>query len=64
MKSRNVHWIESVTAEHKGSFAADAKRHGESAAKFAGQEDSAPGKMGRRARLEEKLMSFNKKRGS
>jgi hypothetical protein len=53
-------WIEKATSKNKGSFSAAAKKAGESTAEYADEKASAGGKMGRRARLAQTLMSMNK----
>jgi hypothetical protein len=54
------HWIAGAIKK-PGSFSAAAKKAGESTAEFAQEKDSAPGKLGRRARLAETLMKLRKK---
>lgn len=56
------HWIDNAIKK-PGSFSADAKRHGKTTAEFAEEKDTAPGKLGRRARLAETLMGLRRKKG-
>lgn len=55
------HWIDNAIKK-PGSFSAAAKRAGKSTAEYAEEKDSAPGKLGRRARLAETLMGLRKKK--
>lgn len=59
-RTRDKNWIEAATSKNKGSFAKSARKAGKSTPEFANKEQSAPGKMGRRARLAKTLMGLNK----
>ena len=52
-------WIAKATSEHKGSFRAAAKKHGESTKEYAENEKDASGKTGKRARLALTLMKMS-----
>jgi hypothetical protein len=56
-----THWIEKAIKK-PGSFSAAAKRAGESTEEYAHEKDSAPGKLGRRARLAEELEKLRNKK--
>jgi hypothetical protein len=56
------HWIDKAIKK-AGSFSAAAKRAGESTTEYAEGEDSAPGKLGKRARLAETLTKMQKEKG-
>lgn len=60
MGSKN--WIEKATSKNKGSFSSAAKKAGESTAEYAQEKSGAKGKLGRRARLAETLMSLKGKK--
>lgn len=57
MSSKN--WIAGAIKK-PGSFGAAAKKAGKSTAEFASEKEDAPGKMGKRARLAQTLMSMRK----
>lgn len=59
-RTRDKNWIEKATAKNKGAFAKSARKAGKSTAAFADKEQSAHGKMGRRARLAKTLMGLNR----
>jgi hypothetical protein len=50
MSDSNSHWIEDAHLK-KGSFSKKAKAAGESVGAYASKEASAPGKLGKQARL-------------
>jgi hypothetical protein len=54
-------WIKGATANSHGQFAAKAKKAGESTAEFASEKSSAPGKLGKQARLASTLMGMHSK---
>lgn len=54
-------WIKSATKNAHGQFAAKAKAAGESTREFAAEKASAPGVLGKQARLAKTLMGMNKK---
>lgn len=55
-------WIkDAVKPSTKGTFSAKAKRAGESTAEYADAKASAPGKLGKEARLAKTLMGMKKK---
>jgi hypothetical protein len=58
MSSKN--WISKATSKNKGSFGAAAKSAGKSTAEYASEKSGSKGKLGRKARLAQTLMSFNK----
>jgi hypothetical protein len=59
MASKN--WIAgAINPKTKGSFSADAKRAGKSTAEYADEKAGSKGKMGKKARLAQTLMSFKK----
>jgi hypothetical protein len=58
MGSKN--WIAGAIKK-PGSFSAAAKKAGESTAEYADEKSDAKGKLGRRARLAQTLMSMRKK---
>jgi hypothetical protein len=51
---------QAINPKNKGQFKAKAKRAGKSTAQFAQQEATAPGKLGKQARLAKTLMGLNK----
>lgn len=55
-------WIKSATSNAHGQFAAKAKAAGKSTKEFAAEKASAPGKLGKQARLAETLMGMHKPR--
>jgi hypothetical protein len=55
-------WIQKATEHGKGAFKAKAEKAGKSTSEFAREKASAPGKLGREARLAETLASMRKKR--
>ena len=54
-------WIEKATSKNKGAFSAKAKKAGESTSAYAASKSSAPGKLGKEARLAETLGKLRKK---
>lgn len=64
MAEKSKKWIQrAIDPKDKGTFAAKAKRAGESTAEFAREKSDAPGKLGKQARLAETLMKMNKGEG-
>jgi hypothetical protein len=60
MKSRK--WIQgAIKPENKGKFKAKAEAAGKTTREFSEEKSSAPGKIGRQARLAETLMGMHKK---
>ena len=55
-------WVQKATSNAHGQFRKKAQEHGESTAEYARQEEHAPGKLGKEARLAENLMGLNHKR--
>ena len=53
-------WIAGATSKNKGKFSAKAKAAGMSTAAYAKKEASAPGKLGKEARLASTLMHLNR----
>lgn len=59
MASKN--WIAgAINPKTKGSFSAAAEKAGESTAEYADEKSGAKGKLGKRARLAQTLMSMRK----
>jgi hypothetical protein len=61
-KKRKHKWIKDATAGAHGQFKEKAERAGESTKEFAKEKASAPGKLGKEARLAETLMGMSKSR--
>ena len=57
-KSRK--WIAKATSNAHGQFAAKATRAGKTTREFAAEKASAPGTLGKQARLAETLMGMNR----
>lgn len=53
-------WIKAAVAEGKGAFKAKAEAAKKTTKEFAAEKASAPGKLGKEARLAETLMGMNK----
>ena len=53
-------WIKAATENAHGQFKAKAEKAGESTQAYAREEEHAPGKLGKQARLAESLMSMHK----
>ena len=53
-------WIQKATSRNKGSFSAAAKKAGKTTAQYAKEKASAPGTLGKRARLAKTLMGISK----
>jgi hypothetical protein len=60
-ESDMANFIAAATANSHGQFAAKAKRAGMSTQAYASQEEHAPGKLGKQARLAEVLMHASHK---
>lgn len=58
--AKSKKWIAKATANAKGQFAAKAKKAGKTTREFAREKASAPGKLGKQARLAETLMGMSK----
>lgn len=59
-KARKHKFIKAaINPAHKGEFRKKAEKAGESTREFAEEKASAPGKLGKQARLAETLMSMN-----
>jgi transcription antitermination factor NusA-like protein len=54
-------WIAGATEHSHGQFKAKAEKAGESTAEYAKEKASAPGKLGKQARLAETLMGLHSK---
>ena len=52
-------WIAKATSKHKGTFSAKAKAAGKTTRQFAAEKASAPGKLGKEARLAGTLMRLH-----
>ena len=52
-------WVAKATSNNKGKFSAKAKRAGETTAEYAKNKASAPGALGKEARLAETLMKMH-----
>ncbi len=55
-------FIKDAIGNNKGVFKAKAKAAGKTTAEYAAEKASAPGKLGREARLAKTLMGMNKKK--
>ena len=56
-------WIKAaINPSHKGVFSAKAKKAGKSTAEYAKEKSSAPGTLGKQARLAETLAGMRKKK--
>lgn len=56
-----IDWISRATSKNKGVFKRQAEQAGMNTSTFAKKNENKPGTTGRRARLAETLMGFNKK---
>ncbi len=54
-------WIKGAIGGNKGKFSAKATKAGESTAEYASEKASAPGTLGKEARLAKNLMGMKKK---
>lgn len=57
-------WIKSATSNAHGQFKAKAEAAGETTKEFAKEKESAPGLLGKQARLAEALMGMHHRKGS
>lgn len=55
-------WIKDDVEGNKGKFSAKAKKAGKSTAEYASEKNSAPGTLGKEARLAETLSKLRKKK--
>lgn len=59
--AKSKHWMKAAFAGSHGQFKAKAARAGKSTAEFAREKASAPGRLGKQARLAEVGMAAHKK---
>ena len=60
MGDKKHRWVKNVTEHmHKGAFKEKAEEAGESTEAYAREEEHAPGKLGKEARLAESLMKMH-----
>jgi hypothetical protein len=58
-EKRKKKWVKEAVADAHGQFSSKAKAAGETTKEFAKEKESAPGKLGKQARLAETLMGMH-----